>query len=90
MNGQREAARLLAIVARNHHVAVSDLQGRRRGAKVVLARQRAMYFIRQYTNLTLAETGQMLGGRSPATVTYGYQKIAKLGAKYFLPFEKLK
>ena len=53
-----------------------DLISRKRDAKTALARQTAMYLIRQETDCTLAEIGQMLGGRTPATVSFGYQKIA--------------
>jgi chromosomal replication initiator protein len=35
-----------------------------------------MYLIRQETDCSLAEIGQELGGRTPATVSHAYQKIA--------------
>jgi chromosomal replication initiator protein len=41
-----------------------------------LARQVAMYLIRQETDCSLAEIGRELGGRTPATVSHAYQKIA--------------
>ena len=54
----------------------ADLRSRKRDEGTALARQVAMYLIRQETNCSLAEIGQELGGRSPATVSYAYQKIA--------------
>ena len=49
---------------------------RKRDEMTVLARQVAMYLIRQETDCSLAEIGQELGGRTPATVSHAYQKIA--------------
>jgi len=54
----------------------SDLKGRKRDESTALARQVTMYLIRQETDCSLAEVGRLLGGRSPATVSYAYQKIA--------------
>ena len=54
----------------------SDLKGRKRDETTALARQVAMYLIRQETDYSLAAVGRELGGKSPATVSYAYQKIA--------------
>jgi chromosomal replication initiator protein len=54
----------------------ADLKGRKRDAATALARQVAMYLIRQETDCSLADIGQELGGRSPATVSHAYQKIS--------------
>lgn len=53
-----------------------DLKSRKKDEATVLARQVAMYLIRQETDCSLAKVGQELGGRSPATVSHAYQKIA--------------
>ena len=55
---------------------VDDLKGRRRDANTALARQVAYYLIRQGADYSLAKVGQALGGRSPAAVSYGYQRVA--------------
>lgn len=55
----------------------SDLRGRKRDELTALARQVAMYLIRQETDCSLSEIGQELGGRTPATVSHAYQKIAE-------------
>ena len=54
----------------------TDLKSRKKDESTVLARQVAMYLIRQETDCSLKEVGQELGGRSPATVSHAYQKIA--------------
>lgn len=63
-------------VANGFQLTLSDLKGRKRDEATALARQVAMYLIRQDTDCSLAETGRELGGRSPATVSHAYQKIA--------------
>lgn len=63
-------------VVNSFQLTPSDLKGRKRDEATALARQVAMYLIRQETNCSLAEIGHELGGRSPATVSHAYQKIA--------------
>lgn len=53
-----------------------ELEGRRRKSDVVLPRHVAMYVLWDSQVYTLMEIGQALGGRTPATVSWGYQKIA--------------
>jgi len=55
----------------------SDLRGRKRDGATALARQVAMYLIRQETDCSLSVIGKELGGRTPATVSHAYQKIAE-------------
>jgi chromosomal replication initiator protein len=63
-------------VVNSFHLTPSDLKSRKRDEATALARQVAMYLIRQETDCSLAEIGQELGGRTPATVSHAYQKIA--------------
>ena len=63
-------------VADAFYTTVVALESRGRGEDIALIRQVAMYLIRQKTNLSLSATGKQLGGRTPATVSFGYQKIA--------------
>lgn len=63
-------------VVNSFHLTPSDLKSRKRDEATALARQVAMYLIRQETDSSLAEIGQELGGRTPATVSHAYQKIA--------------
>ena len=44
--------------------------------ETALARQVAMYFIKQETNYSLAQIGKELGDRNPSTVSHACEKIA--------------
>ncbi|MBI4283769.1 MAG: chromosomal replication initiator protein DnaA [Chloroflexi bacterium] len=67
---------IIEAVVNHFQLTPQDLRGRKRDEATALARQVAMYLIRQETDCSLAEIGRELGGRSPATVSYAYQKIA--------------
>jgi chromosomal replication initiator protein len=66
----------MEAVVNSFQLTPSALKSQRRDQATALARQVAMYLIRQETSCSLAEIGQELGSRSPATVSYAYQKIA--------------
>lgn len=70
------SALILEAVVNSFQLTPSDLRSRKRDEATTLARQVAMYLIRQETDYSLAEVGKELGGRSPATVSHAYQKIA--------------
>jgi chromosomal replication initiator protein len=63
-------------VASSFQLTPQDLKSRKRDRKTSLARQTAMYLIRQETNYSLAQIGQELGGREPITVSNACKKIA--------------
>lgn len=67
---------IVEAVVNSFRLTPSDLKGRKRDEATVLARQVAMYLLRQETDHSLAEIGRELGGRSPATISHSYQKIA--------------
>ena len=67
---------IIEAVIESFSVTPADLRGRKRDEATALARQVAMYLIRQETDCSLSETGRELGGRTPATVSHAYQKIA--------------
>ncbi|UCD09660.1 MAG: chromosomal replication initiator protein DnaA, partial [Dehalococcoidales bacterium] len=67
---------IIEAVVDNFQLTPSDLKGRKRDEMTALARQVAMYLIRQETECSLSEIGKELGGRTPATVSHAYQKIA--------------
>jgi chromosomal replication initiator protein len=69
-------ASITEAVATDFQVTLSDLKGRKRNEANVLARQVSMYLMRQETDCSLSEIGRELGGRSPATISYAYEKIA--------------
>jgi len=67
---------IMEAVASNFCLTLSDLKGRKRDEATVLTRQLSMYLIRQETDYSLLQIGKELGGRSPATISYAYEKIA--------------
>ena len=52
------------------------LAGKRRDRKTALARQTAMYLLREQNHCSLSEIGRILGGRDHTTVLHGYEKIS--------------
>ncbi|MBI2287708.1 MAG: chromosomal replication initiator protein DnaA, partial [Chloroflexi bacterium] len=69
-------ALIMEAVVNSFQLTPADLKSRKRDAATALARQVAMYLIRQETDCSLDQIGEDLGGRSPATVSHAYQKIA--------------
>ncbi|MBA7701512.1 Chromosomal replication initiator protein DnaA [subsurface metagenome] len=78
-------ALVLEAVANSFQIATVDLKGRRRDKETALARQVAMYLIKQETNCSLVQIGKELGGRNPSTVSHACEKIADgIGASPYL------
>lgn len=69
-------ALVLQAVADSFQLATVDLTSRRRNKETALARQVAMYLIKQETNYSLVQIGKELGGRNPSTVSHACEKIA--------------
>ncbi len=67
--------KIIEETAKFYELSVKDLTGKRRTKDVVLARQVAMYQIRNYTTLSLNEIGKFFGGRDHTTVLSSVQKI---------------
>ncbi len=59
-------------------VSYDSVCGAGRGRRLVLARQIMMVVLKDVTNLSLAEIGNMVGGRDHATVLYAIRQIEKL------------
>jgi len=68
---------VLQVIARNFKLSPNDLKHRNRSKNVVNARQVAMYLLWATDKYTLSEIGQALGGRSPATISHGFQQVAR-------------
>ncbi|MBA7607526.1 Chromosomal replication initiator protein DnaA [subsurface metagenome] len=66
----------IQVVARSFRLTPADLKQRNREVGVVQARQVAMYVLSMTDKYTLKQIGQALGGRSPATVSHGFQRVA--------------
>lgn len=69
-------ALVVEAVANSFQIATVDLKSRRRDKETALARQVAMYLIKQETNYSLVQIGKELGGRNPSTVSHACEKIA--------------
>jgi chromosomal replication initiator protein len=67
---------LVEAVAESFRVAPGDLCGPKRDKETALARQMAMYVMKQNMSCSLAQIGQEFGGRNPSTVTHACRKIA--------------
>lgn len=68
---------VLEAVASFYNVAIDDLTGRSRNKEVVLPRQVAMFLLREETDASLPQIGDVLGGRDHTTVMYAHDKIAE-------------
>ena len=67
---------LIEAVAESFRISPLDLKSEKRDKETALARQMAMYVMKQEMKCSLAQIGKELGGRNPATITHGCQKIA--------------
>ncbi len=75
--GPTDPELLVEAIAESFQLSPEDLIGRRRDKETALARQVAMYLMKQQNNYSLAEIGRQLGGRTPATVGHACGKIAQ-------------
>lgn len=69
---------VLQIVAEIYKVSIEDLKGNSRRREISLARQVAMYLMRQHTDLSLPKIGELFGGKDHTTVMYSCEKISQL------------
>jgi chromosomal replication initiator protein len=70
-------ALLLETVAIYFNLDVQELKGNRRDKEVCLARQIAMYLMREQTDFSLSRIGRELGGRQPIIVSQAHKKISE-------------
>ena len=68
-------SKVISLVAVNFQVTPEDVKSRRRDKKTVLARQVAMYLIKQQNGCSLAQVGHEFG-RDHSTVIHACEKIA--------------
>ena len=69
---------VINTVANAYHLPPERILGRERARKVALPRQIAMYLLREESNISLPQIGEVLGGRDHTTVMYGCEKVADL------------
>ncbi|MCK4580282.1 MAG: chromosomal replication initiator protein DnaA, partial [Dehalococcoidia bacterium] len=76
ITGKQDTKLTVQATAEYFALSVEELTGNSRNRKTSLARQIAMYLMRQESNYSFAEIGRELGHRNHATIIHGYQKIA--------------
>jgi len=64
-------------VAEYYHISLDAMCGKQRDKHIVTPRQIAMYLIRQETQASLLEIGQLFGGRDHSTVLHSCEKIER-------------
>jgi len=69
-------SRIIDAVAEDFQLPAADLVGRKRDKGTALARQIAMYLIKEETDSSLTKIGQEMDNRNPATVSYACEKIS--------------
>jgi len=72
------APQIIESVAGFYNVSEQALLGPDRTKEVAMARQVAMYLLREETDASLPSVGESLGGRDHTTIMYGYKKIADM------------
>jgi chromosomal replication initiator protein len=66
---------IIEAVAQHQSVSAEALKGKRRDRKTAIARQIAMYLMREQNHCRLSEIGSIFGGRDHTTVLYSCEKI---------------
>ncbi len=67
---------ILEVAAAYFGIAIADLTGRSRSAKIALQRQMVMYVMREETGASLPQIGAALGGRDHTTIMHGFDRVA--------------
>jgi chromosomal replication initiator protein len=68
--------RVIRAVAQSFQIDPEDLKGRKRDRTTALARQMAMYLLKEGSSCSLAQIGLEFGKRDHSTVTHAVQRIA--------------
>ncbi|HEY48768.1 MAG TPA: chromosomal replication initiator protein DnaA [Dehalococcoidia bacterium] len=69
-------AAILSSVAAYYGLTLESLQGAKRDRPLTVARQMAMYLLREELQSSWTQIGKELGNRDHSTILHGYQKIA--------------
>lgn len=77
---------IIRMVADFYKLSLSDLKGKKRSKNIALARQVAMFVIREVTEYSTTEIGVEFGGRDHTTVMHSCQKIEQM-AKFDPSFD---
>jgi chromosomal replication initiator protein len=68
---------ILNVVSEHYGVDIRTLQGRGRSRNIVIPRHVAMYLLREETDCSLIDIGNLLGGRDHTTVIHGCDKVSE-------------
>ena len=63
------------IVSKYFHISIEDMKDKARKKEIVIARQVAMYFSKDFTNNSLKSIGFHFGGRDHSTVIHAVQSV---------------
>jgi len=69
--------RIIDEVAKTYSVTPDDIRSQKRSAQISLARQVAIYVVREVTQMSMAPIGEEFGGRDHSTVVYALNQIKK-------------
>ena len=72
-----DAEEIKNVVSSYFSISVEDIEGGKRSQDYTIPRQIAMYLIRELTNLSLPQIGNLFGGRDHTTVLYSIDKIKR-------------
>ncbi len=67
---------LLEVVAQYFNLDVAELRSSKRDKQTTLARQIAMFIMREQTDFSLSRIGREFGGRQPIVVSQAHKKIS--------------
>ncbi|HVB22545.1 MAG TPA: chromosomal replication initiator protein DnaA [Ktedonobacteraceae bacterium] len=70
-----DSKQIAQAVAEYYHISLDAMCGKQRDKHIVMPRQIAMFLIRQETQASLLEIGQLFGGRDHSTVLHACEKI---------------
>ena len=69
--------RLILATANYANISLSQLKSKVRSRYISRYRQISMYLLREYTNLSITEIGNHLGGKTPSAVSIAWSKMKK-------------
>ena len=69
--------KIIEEVARTYGVTAVEIRSVKRSAKISIARQVAIYVVREITQMPMVSIGEEFGGRDHSTVSYGIQQIER-------------
>jgi chromosomal replication initiator protein len=69
---------VVRVVAEVYGLTIERILGRDRSREVAFPRQIAMYLMREESNISLPQIGEVVGGRDHTTVIYACEKVADM------------